>query len=166
MMQRFRLFVIGLLVGVVAASAQTGRDTTDSSGDFTRYKTYKWLDIEIIDRTKQFVQEEITAALEAELAKKGLAKTESGTADLAIGYQSMLGTKEDVISYHSLYGASVQTIHTGQLGLDMYDPAKKKLVWWGTVSETLDLNAKPDKRHKGIAKAVQKLLKNYPPKQK
>ena len=166
MTPKFSLLVIGLLVGVLAATAQTGRDTAGSSEDFSRYKTYKWLDIEMTDHSKQFVEEEITAALEAELAKKGLAKTDSGTADLLIGYQSMLGWKEDFISYNSVYGASFEIIHTGQLSLDMYDSAKKKLVWRGTVSKTLDLNAKPDKRHKGIAKAVQKLLKKYPPKQK
>jgi hypothetical protein len=34
--------------------------------------------------------------------------------------------------------------HVGQLGLDMYDAAEKKLVWRGTVSKTLDPKAKPE----------------------
>ena len=45
----------------------------------------------------------------------------------------------------------------------MYDPAAKQLVWRGKASKTIDENAKPDKRQKNLAKASQKLLKNYPP---
>jgi len=48
----------------------------------------------------------------------------------------------------------------------MYDSAKKELVWRGTASKTLDPKAKPDKQQKNIKKAVDKLLKNYPPKKK
>jgi hypothetical protein len=48
----------------------------------------------------------------------------------------------------------------------MYDSTKKELVWRGTVSKTIDPKAKPDKQQKNIAKSVEKLLKNYPPKQK
>ena len=48
----------------------------------------------------------------------------------------------------------------------MYDSRQKQLVWRGIASKTLDPNAKPDKKDKNINKAVQKLLKNYPPQQK
>jgi hypothetical protein len=63
------------------------------------------------------------------------------------------------------YG-STSTIYVGQLGLDMYDSAKRELVWRGTASKTIDPKAKPDKRQKNITKAVTKLLKNYPPTKK
>jgi hypothetical protein len=39
-------------------------------------------------------------------------------------------------------------------------------VWRGTASKTLDPKTKPEKKQKNIAKAVKKLLKNYPPKVK
>ena len=57
---------------------------------------------------------------------------------------------------------STSTIYVGQLALDMYATAQA-LVWRGVVSKTLDPNAKPDKQQKNLAKAVTKLLKNYPP---
>ena len=47
----------------------------------------------------------------------------------------------------------------------MYDSTHKQLVWRGSASKTLDPKAKPDKKQKNINKAVEKLLKNYPPKQ-
>ena len=55
------------------------------------------------------------------------------------------------------------TIHVGGIDLDMYDTAKKELVWEGTASKTLDPKAKPEKQQKNLNKAVAKLLKNYPP---
>jgi hypothetical protein len=48
----------------------------------------------------------------------------------------------------------------------MYDSAQKHLVWRGVASKTLDPKAKPEKKEKNIAKAVAKLLKNFPPKPK
>jgi hypothetical protein len=61
---------------------------------------------------------------------------------------------------------SMSTIYVGQLDLDMYDSAKKDLVWRGVASKTIDPKAKPEKQQKNITKAVEKLLKNYPPKKK
>ena len=61
---------------------------------------------------------------------------------------------------------STSTIYVGQLGLDMYDSAKKELVWRGVASKTIDPKAKPEKQQKNITKAVDKLLKNYPPTKK
>jgi hypothetical protein len=63
------------------------------------------------------------------------------------------------------YG-STSTVYVGQLDLSMYDSKEKQLVWRGTASKTLDPKAKPEKKEKNIAKAVKKLLKNYPPKPK
>jgi hypothetical protein len=48
----------------------------------------------------------------------------------------------------------------------MYDASRKQLVWRGIASKTLDPKAKPEKQDKNIAKAAQKMLKNYPPPKK
>lgn len=50
--------------------------------------------------------------------------------------------------------------------LDMYDPAAKQLVWTGTATKTLDPSSNQQKSQKQLDKAMAKLLKNYPPKQK
>ncbi len=63
------------------------------------------------------------------------------------------------------YG-STSTVYIGQLDLSLYDPAEKQLVWRGVASKTLDPKAKPEKKQKNITKAVQKLLKNFPPRAK
>jgi hypothetical protein len=66
------------------------------------------------------------------------------------------------MSSSTTYG-STSTVYVGQLDLSMYDPHEKQMVWRGTASKTLDPKAKPEKKEKNIGKAVQKLLKNYPP---
>jgi len=62
--------------------------------------------------------------------------------------------------------ATTSTIYIGQLDLDMYDSAKKELVWRGVAKKTLSEQKDPEKRQKNIAKGIAKLLKNYPPPQK
>ena len=56
----------------------------------------------------------------------------------------------------------------GNLDLDMYDSAKKELVWRGVASKTIDPKAKPEKQQKNmqLRRKFDKLLKNYPPKKK
>lgn len=171
-----------LLVGVTGAIAQDVRYNFDKSQDFSKYKTYKWVDIKGSDHANEMVQKQIAQALDAELAKKGLQKTDSDTADLYLGYQTAIGTEKQFTSYNTGWGygpgwgggwyggmgtstttASTSTIYIGQLAVDMYDSAKKELVWRGTVTKTLDPKAKPDKQQKNLTKAVAKLLKNYPP---
>jgi hypothetical protein len=121
---------------------------------------------------------QLTAAIDAELAKKGLTKTDSDNADLYIGYQTAIGTQKQWNAYNTGWGygprwggggmatATSSTIYVGALDLDMYEPGDKRLVWRGVVSKTIDTNAKPDKRQKNTQKAIEKLLKNYPPRKK
>jgi hypothetical protein len=48
----------------------------------------------------------------------------------------------------------------------MYDSSVKKLVWTGRATKTLDSGANQAKKQKNLDKAMQKLLKDFPPKQK
>ena len=61
--------------------------------------------------------------------------------------------------------ATSSTIDVGTLVLNMYDPAAKQLVWAGTATKTISLSKKQEKNQKNLRKAMQKLLKDFPPKQ-
>jgi hypothetical protein len=117
------------------------------------------------------------------LAKKGLSKSDSGTADLVIVYQLAFRQEKEITSYDSGWGygpgwrggwaspggmstATTSTIAIGALALDMFDASTKHLIWRGAAEKALEPTAKPDKQRKNAAKAAQKLLKNYPPKKK
>ena len=179
------LTVALFLIGVSAVAAQDVRYDFDKDKDFSKYKTYKWVAIKDADQPDDLTSKKITAAIDAELATKGLTKTDADTADLYIGYQTAIGKEKEFTSYNTGWGygpgwgggwyggggmsttyASTSTVYIGQLDISMYDSAQKHLVWRGVASKTLDPKAKPEKKEKNIAKAVAKLLKNFPPKPK
>jgi hypothetical protein len=185
-MKRLAFLTIGfLLLGVSAAVAQDVRYDFDKDKDFSKYKTYKWVTIKGADQPDDLTSKKITSAIDAELATKGMTKTEEDTADIYIGYQTALGQEKEFTSYNTGWGygpgwgggwyggggmsttyGSTSTVYVGQLDVSFYDPAQKQLVWRGVATKTLDPKAKPEKKEKNIAKAIAKLLKNFPPKPK
>ena len=173
-----------LMFGAIGVLAQDVRYDFDKNKDFSKYKTYKWVPIKGADQPDDLTGQKLTAAVNAELATKGLTMTDSDTADLYIGYQTAIGTEKQFTSYNTGWGygpgwgggwyggggmststtyGSTSTIYVGQLDLSVYDPAEKQMVWRGTATKTLDPKAKPEKKEKNIGKAVKKLLKNFPP---
>ena len=58
------------------------------------------------------------------------------------------------------------TIPVGMLLVDLYDPAKKQLIWRGDATKTIDIKKDPDKNYRNLQKAMAKLFKNYPPQPK
>ena len=186
-MKRLTALVVGLLAfGAVRAMAQDVR-YYDKDKDFWKYKTYKWVPIKGTDVPDELTAKRIVSAVDAELATKGLSKTEADTAGLYIGYETAIGTEKQFTSYNTGWGygpgwgagwygyggmstnttyGSTSTVYIGQLDLSMYDSVAKELVWRGVASKTLDPKAKPEKKEKNINKAVKKLLKDFPPKPK
>jgi hypothetical protein len=81
--------------------AQDVRYNFDKDADFAKYKTYKWVTIKDSDHLNELTEKQITAALDAELAKKGLTKTDADNADLYIGYQTAVGSEKQFNSYSS-----------------------------------------------------------------
>jgi len=181
------LFLLLFAFGASRAGAQDVRYDFDKDKDFSKYKTYKWVPIKGADQPDELTAKRITDAVDAELATKGLTKTDSDNADLYVGYQTAVGTEKQYTSYNTGWGygpgwgggwygyggmntsttyGSTSTVYIGQLDLSMYDPAAKQLVWRGVASKTLDPKAKPEKKDKNVVKAVQKLLKKYPPEKK
>jgi hypothetical protein len=159
--------------------AQDVRYNFASGQDFSKYRTYKWVQISGTDRLNQLAEEKLQAAVDAQMTKKGLTRTNAEEADLYVAYQAAVGQEKEYTSYSSDWGygpgwygrgmgggittGETSTIYVGQLTLDMYDPAQKKLVWRGNAAKTLDAKAKPEKQQKNLDKAMAKLLKNFPP---
>jgi Domain of unknown function (DUF4136) len=188
-MKKLIFFAIALLVvSVTGTLAQDVRYDYDKDKDFSKYKTYKWVSIKGADQPDELTGRRVMAAVDAELALKGLTKTDGETADIFLAYQTAIGTEKQFTSYNTGWGygpgwgggwygygggmsstttyGSTSTVYIGQLDLSMYDPTTKQLIWRGVASKTLDPKAKPEKKEKNIGKAVKKLLKNFPPKQK
>jgi hypothetical protein len=175
-----------LLASAVTAFAQDVRYNFDKQADFSQFKTYKWVTLKGAQAPNDLVDMQIKAAVDAELAMKGLKRTDADTADLYVGYQSAINTEKQYTSFDTGWGygpgwygggwyggggintttGQTSTIYVGQLAVDMYQPGQKQLVWRGVASKTLDTKAKPEKQQKNLAKAMTKLFKNYPPPMK
>jgi len=157
-----------------ALAAQDVRYNFMPGTDFSKYHTYKWINIEGGSHPNQIVDAEIKEAVDSQLAAKGLTKTEDEKADLYVGYQIAVDKEKEWNAYGMGGGirwggmgtATSSTINVGSLVLDMYDPTTKQLVWTGTATKTIDPGSNQEKNQKHLDKAMEKLLKNYPPKQK
>jgi hypothetical protein len=178
---RVVLPLVLLLAAAGSALAQDVRYNFDNTANFAAFKTYKWVAIKGATQLSDLVDRQIKSTVDAELATKGLTKTEADTADLFIGYQAAVGQEKEYTSFDTGWGygpgyhggwygggggmttGQTSTIYIGQLALDMYASGPKTLVWRGAASKTLDPKAKPEKQEKNLKKAVAKLLKNYPP---
>jgi hypothetical protein len=184
-------WMVTLLLFSSCALGQDVRYNFDKDTDFSKFKTYKWVEIKGATQPDDITDKQIKAAFDAQAATKGLSKVEGDDANLLVGYQAAIGTEKQFTSFSSGMGGpgwgygggwygggwyggggmtttsgSTSTIYKGQLAIDMYDPANHDLVWRGVASKTLDPKAKPEKREKNLNKAMAKLMKKYPPEVK
>lgn len=175
---RTRIAKIGicLILALLASSMTPAQDVTTNSmpgADFTKYHTYKWVTIEGASHPNQIVDAQIKASIDSQLGAKGLTKTQSDKADLYIDYQVSVSQQRQWNAYGTGMGfrfgggmatATSSTMDIGTLVLDMYDPSSKQLVWTGRATKTIDPSNSQEKKQKNLDKAMQKLLKNFPPK--
>lgn len=183
--------MVTLLLVSSCALGQDIRYNFDKNTDFSKFKTYKWVTIKGATPVDDLTDKQIKAAFDAQAATKGLSKVEGDDANLFVAYQAAIGTEKQFTSFSSGMGGpgwgygggwygggwyggggmtttsgSTSTIYKGQLSIDMYDPPNHDLVWRGVASKTLDPKAKPEKREKNLNKAMEKLMKKYPPEVK
>ena len=165
-----------LFLGLVIGTASRAQDVTYNfmpGTDFSKFHTYKWVSIEGGAHPNQIMDQEIRQDIDAQLASKGMTKTDNDKADLYIGYQVAVDQERQWNAWGTGRGfgggmgsATSSTISNGTLVLDMYDPGTKQLVWTGRATKTLDPSSNQEKNMKNLNKAMAKLMKNYPPKQK
>ncbi len=161
-------------------TAQDVRYNHLAGTDFSKYKTYRWVRVPKAQYPNQILDTQIMEAIDAQLALKGLTKTEDENSDLVIAYQVAVNQEKEWNSYSTggdMWGwggwggwggmstthTTSRTINIGTLDLDIYDVAKKQQVWRGEASKTLGSGKDPKKVQKNLNKAMAKLLKNYPP---
>ena len=179
MRNRHVIFAIAALMVPTLAVAQKTSYDYDKTAPFASYKTYA-----LKDGTKvgqELIDNRIVAAIETELAAKGL--TKSDNPDVFVVYHVAFDKEKDISTFSSGYGGGygpygwgwgggmggttstqVRDILIGTLVIDMADAKKGQIAWRGMGVKEVNTQAKPDKRDKSINNAVKKIFKNYPPK--
>lgn len=171
-----RFAATGILVLLPAlAFAQKVSYDYDKSANFSGYKTFA-----LKEGTKvgdPLVDDRLVAAIESQLAAKGLAKNDTNP-DVTVVYHTTFKEQQDISAWNTggPYGwrwggmgttdVRVDQITIGTLVIDVADNANRALVWRGMGTKQVDPQASADKRDRNIKEAVQKILKNYPPKAK
>jgi len=140
--------------------------------DFSKYKTYKWVNIEGAQKPDDILDAQIRQAVDTRLAAKSFTKSDDEKADLYVGYQVSIAQQTEWNAYGTggrrwgggMATATSSTIQIGTLGLDIYGMGEQKLLWRGSATKTLNPSKDPQKNQDRLNKAVAKLLKTFPPK--
>ena len=146
----------------------------DQTMDFTGLHTYKWVSIENDPNLNPITASNIKTLINQALMQKGFVEVAgNATPDFLVGYQTSV-SKEQQLNWYNDGGpwmggfgsATTSTISVGTLDVDIYYPAQRRLIWRGTATKTLNPSSNADKNYDNLRKAVDKLLKNFPPKKK
>jgi hypothetical protein len=171
--------LIVIVFGALLSSCASLKVTNDydRQANFSNYKTYSFAPESMNMQVSDLNKRRILSDIEAELAKKGLTKAESG--DLFVDVRVSAKERKESTAYTSggyggyRYGGgfqttsvSTQTYLDGTLIISLVDAAKKELVWQGSGVKTIDQDATPQQREQNLSTAVAAILKNYPPGQK
>ena len=160
----------GFLCMAFAAFAQDVHFNYDRSANFAAYKTYRWVD-RGGSAPDQLMDQNIKRAVDGQLAGKGLQRVETG-GDLQIGYRTALDKEKQFNAFsmgprwNAAGTVNTSTIDVGKIAVEIVDPARQQLVWRGDAAKTLDLSKDPEKNYRNLEKAMAKLFRNYPPKEK
>ena len=147
--------------------------------DFSKYKTYNWVEVPNVEYPDEILDAQIKRAIDGQLSAKGFGKVEGNNADLRVAYQLAISEEKQWKSYSSgdeYWGwggwggwggrsttLTSSTIRVGTLNLDFYDVALKKQVWRGEATKTLTKPNNPATLQRNLDRAMAKLLKNFPP---
>jgi Domain of unknown function (DUF4136) len=167
----FLLAAIVLIAAPVAAQAQNVKVDYDRSVEFTKYKTYSWVNGRPASNPQ--VHKFIVDEIDRQLQSKGMKRVEA-EADLNITYYASLdeNINTSAVEYvknadwkkwgeHDVvYGTKMVAQPIVMMVLDIADASTNKLVWRGRAKDAYTPNQARGKKR--MNKAVEKLLAKYP----
>jgi Domain of unknown function (DUF4136) len=184
MLKRLGIATVCLMTIPALLLAQKVSYDYEKSANFASFKTYAHKDGTKVGQS--LIDDRIVAAIDTELAAKGMTKSESNP-DVFVVYHVAFDKQKDISTFSSGGGGygpygwgwgggwaggmststtQVRDILIGTLVIDLADAKKSQLAWRGMGVKEVDTQAKPEKRDKSINNAVKKIFKNYPPKPK
>ena len=181
--QSLTVVIAAFVLAPALVTAQKVSFDYEKTANFAAFKTYAHKDGTKVGQ--QLIDDRIVAAIDTQLATKGLTKSE-GSPDVFVVYHVAFDKEKDISTYSSGYGGGygpygwgwgggwggtttstqVRDILVGTLVIDLADAKKGQLAWRGMGVKEVNTTANPEKRDKSINEAVKKIFKNYPPKVK
>ncbi len=184
-----RLYELVLLVCLASfwlacsGSQITVRHDSDPSTDFSKLKTFNWMELpeeipqgtrDVLDRFPD-LHTLTQTVVENRLQKKGY-EMRSADADFLVVYHLLLQAKEYVdVSQPYNYGSYgrvwsnamkkstfKKTFVEGTLIIDFVDPKTREIIWRGEASKVVDKQTSPEKRDRNVGEAVKQILKKFP----
>jgi hypothetical protein len=175
-----RVFATALFAAAMAAApvlAQTVTIDYDHTVNFLKFRTYTWDKVHATDPT---VEDRITIALNRDMTGRYMTEVAKG-GDVTIAAVEATQDKQEFTTFYNSLGdftwqrgwgsagfldaqASLNDVPLDTLIVDMYDTKTHKLLWRGTVTESVA--SSQDKNDQKIDRAVTLLISKYPPKYK
>jgi hypothetical protein len=161
------------LLGTVALAQSVTYDF-DRAANFSKYKTYAWT--RGTELTDELNHARAIRAIDAALVAKGLSRVEPGASpDVLVAYHASFEKNLEITGSAHGWGpfglggdrwgsATVQPVLIGTLVIDISDARTSAIVWRSLASSDIRATDKPATRDKKIAKAMEKMFLNYPPK--
>jgi Domain of unknown function (DUF4136) len=159
-----------------AAFAQDVKTDSDPSANFAAIKTFA---VKIGTSWNNPISEKrVTAEIEQALTEKGWTKAEADKADALVVLHGATEKEKSLNTFYSGgyggygwrggWGGGMGTATTttseylvGTLVVDIFDAKSKQLMFRGTATD--ELSDKPEKNQKKLAKASDKMFKDFPP---
>lgn len=176
-----------LVLALVACSVTFAQDVRTNympGTDFSKYRTYAWVnDVQGVPAVgghpDQILDAQVKQAIDSQMAAKGFTKVEDGgKADLLLGYQLAIDQEKQINGFgdnlggwggwgpganFGTFSASTSSNYIGTFVVGMYDLAVKKLVWIGGAQHAIESSKKQERNQERLNKGAQKLLKDFPP---
>jgi hypothetical protein len=179
------LFIAAAVLALSACSTLKSTSDFDPSVSFEQYKTYSWVEKKNDDagyHLDGLMDQRVRAAVETQLSQKGISKADKQNADLLVNYITKVDKKINIDTFNSNFGynpyygprwgfggsihseTTVREYDVGTLMVDLVDNKTGKLIWRGTVADTVREQSTPEERINTINQAIGTVMMNYPPK--
>ena len=164
-MRATRWSFLAAVLFMAGGCGPTIRSTAAPRAELARYRTYAFYTPAYRRGQPETVLDQtIRAAVERELATKGLVPATTAPPDFLVAYHVKQQQKLDVqnvgYGFYGWPGAYVTEYTQGTLILDFIDPQTRQVFWRGTASGVVSHPESPDTRR--VEKVVAKVVKRYP----
>lgn len=159
--------VVMLVLPLCAHAQKVTVDWDHNVHNFAALKTYQWVK-PTRTTSNPLMDQRIVAAIDAQLAAKGLQQT-TNHPDVLVTYHTGVRAQRSSTVMGTggwRFGGGMASVQhnvseAGTLIVNIVNGDNKDLIWRGTATDTL--SGSPDKNSKKIDKAVAKMFKKYPP---